>query len=314
MKALAIATIVASTTAAAMAQDMIAGGGGVLVDPDFGLTLQTPSGFEAEMVGQTPDGVVLITVSTPDPGLPAEDPSGKICDITFQYQPAYGQGDQAWVNSLVDGTGFYEQMARDVVIPGTVESTMGFTHHGASAHLFRGQGDAGASFQVAAIPSPEGFALLVCTSSNADADWDKVSPLIDALTIPGQPRDHLVAGGACTAEVAATGEQLADIGQDRPAAGTIAALDGERERIAALCGGIDADALMDEAVAQAGAQAGYRELRYAALARIGSDLLSAEQHEALEGGRAEVVATSDAATGERYVRYMHFIVGLRSLE
>ena len=137
MKVFAAISLSIAMTGAALAQDEARGP--VLVDPDFGLTFETPVGFTAEMVGQTPEGLVTITVATDDPDLPPIDTSGNLCDITFQYDPAYGQGDQAWVNSLVDGTGFYENMAEQVPVPGTIEDSEHFSHRGSSAHRFDGQ-------------------------------------------------------------------------------------------------------------------------------------------------------------------------------
>lgn len=312
MKALAVVSLSVAMTGTALAQD--AARGPVLVDPDFGLTLETPAGFGAELVGQTPDGLVLMTVSSENPDLPALESSGDLCDISFQYDPAYGQGDQDWVNSLVDDTGAYERMAQEVTVPGTIEGGRDFTLHGSSSHRVHGQHELGGAFTVAVIPSPSGYVTLSCISAEVDTDWDKIEPLVEAITIPGQPRDHLVASGRCDADMTTIRNQLEQAGSAPFERRTIAALDGERERIAGQCGGVDADAVMDAAMAEAGYEGSYRSLRYDALSRIGWDLLTQEQHEALDGGRQQVVATSDEGTGERYVRYMHFIVGLRSLD
>lgn len=306
MKGLAVLSFVAAFTGTVSANDQ------VLVDPDFGLTFETPDSFEADLVGQTPEGLVLITVSTTDPALPAVDPGGNICEITFQYDPAYGRGDQDWVNSLFEETGAYEQMADTVPVPGTTESGEDFIHRGSASYRVYGQHEQGGPFTVATIPTPMGFALLTCASSNAEIDWTSVDPIIDAVTVPGQNRDHLVADGPCEADTDALfalldGTRIGSL--DRS---TIAALDGSRKDIAETCGGVHADAILDQAVAKAGHKGTYRDLRYKALAQIGSDLLTDEQHAALDGGREQVVALNDEATGDRYVQYMHFIVGLRS--
>jgi hypothetical protein len=311
MKVLAAISLSATMTGAALAQEAR---GPVLVDPDFGLTLETPAGFDAELVGQTPEGLVVITVSSDHPDLPAFDPSGDLCDISFQYDPAYGQGDQAWVNRLVDDTGAYERMAQEVVVPGTIQGGKDFTLHGSSSHRVHGQHELGGAFTVAVIPSPSGYVTLSCIGAGADTDWSLIDPLIEAITIPGQPRDHLVASGGCDGDMTAVRSQLEQAGAGPLDRQTIAALDGERERIAGQCGGVGADAVMDEAMTEAGLEGSYRSLRYDALAQIGSGLLTVEQHEALDGGRQQVVASADVRTGERYVRYMHFIVGLRSLD
>lgn len=311
MKALVALSFVMLANSAAFAQDSV--GGPILVDPDFGLTFETPAGFEADMVGQTPEGLVLITVSTTNPGLQAVDANVDLCDITFQYNPAYGQGDQAWVNALVDGTGFYETMAKEVIVPGTVESSVHFDHRGSSAHQFFGTAEMGAAFTVAAIPSPEGFVLVTCVSEEPLSGWDMIDPVIAAITLPGQQRDHLVARGSCKADFTAIRTRLEQTGAEPFTAETIAALDSERNRIAEACDGFHAETIMDDAMAEAGLSGSYRTLRYDALARIGADLLTDEQHAALDEGRLQVVATSDEATGERYLRYMHFIVGLRSI-
>jgi hypothetical protein len=312
MNAFAAITLFVTTTSAAFAQDMVRGP--VLVDPDFGLTLETPARFDAELVGQTPEGLVVITVSSNNPNLPAFDPSGDLCDISFQYDPAYGQGDQAWVNSLVDDTGAYERMAQEVVVPGTTEGGKDFMHNGSSAHRVHGQHEAGGAFTVAVIPSPSGYVTVSCISTDPEVDWGPIDPLIAAVTMPGQPRDHLIASGSCDADLTAISNAYERAGMAPFDPQTISALDGARDRLAAQCGGVAADAIMDEATAKAGYDGSYRTLRYDALARIGSDLLTEEQHEALDGGRAQVVATGDEGTGDRYVRYMHFIVGLRSLD
>lgn len=312
MKVLAAISISVVMTSAALAQHEARGL--VLVDPDFGLTLETPAGFDAKLVGQTPEGLVTITVSSDSPDLPAFDPSGELCDISFQYDPAYGQGDQDWVNSLTDDTGAYERMAQEVIVPGTIEDGQDFTLHGSSSHRVHGQHELGGAFTVAVIPSPSGYVMLSCISAKADTDWGLIDPLVEAITIPGQPRDHLVASGSCGGDMTVIRSQLERAGAAPFDRQTIAALDGERERIAGHCGGVDADAVMDDALAKAGHEASYRSLRYDALAQIGSDLLTDEQHVALDGGRVQVVATSDEGSGERYVRYMHFIVGLRSLD
>lgn len=314
MKALVILSVFAAATTGALAQTTATGSGKVLVDPDFGLTLETPSGFDAELVGQTPDGLVLMTVSTTNPDLPASDPGGNLCDITFHYDPSYGQGDQNWVNSLVDNTGFYEEMGQTVIIPGTLESSEHFSHRGSSSHQYYGQHELGGAFTVAAIPTPEGFVLVSCISAQPVTDWDAVAPVIDAITVPGQQRRHLVPKGQCEADISALGAKLESAGGTPFGAETIAALDAERDRIVASCDGLHADALMDQAIAEAGHNGSYRALRYDALAQIGSDLLTEEQHEALDGAMQQVVETSDAATGDRYLKYMYFIVGLRSLE
>ena len=312
MKVLAAISLSVAMTSAALAQDEA--GAPVLVDADFGLTLETPAGFDAELVGQTPEGLVVITVSTDNPALPAFDPSGDLCDISFQYDPAYGQGDQDWVNRLVDDTGAYERMAQEVVVPGTIEGSVGFTLHGSSSHRVHGQHELGGAFTVAVIPSPSGYVTLSCISEKADADWSLIDPLVEAITIPGQPRDHLAASGRCDGGMTVVRSQLKQAGPPPFDRQTIATLDEERERISGQCGGVDADVAMDAAMSEAGYEGDYRSLRYDALAQIGSDLLTEEQHEALDGGRQEVVATSDESTGARYVRYMHFIVGLRSLD
>lgn len=312
MKVFAAILLCGAMAGAALAQDEARRR--VLVDPDFGLTFQTPAGFHAEMVGQTPEGLVMVTVATDDPDLPPIDTSGNFCDITFQYDPAYGQGDQAWVNSLVDGTGFYENMAEQVPVPGTIEDSEHFTHRSSSAHRFDGQLEPEGAFSVAVIPSPEGFVQLTCITKNTTLEPAKLAPILDAITMPGQNRDHLVASGRCEADVTALHSRLEHAGSGPFDAETVAALDAERKAIAAICDDLDADVLLDRAVAAAGYEGDYRSLRYDALAQIGSDLLTDEQREALDGGRIQVVATSDEATGERYVRYMHFIVGLRSLD
>jgi len=306
MKAfVALSFLAASTNTASGAEQ-------ILVDPDFGLTFETPYGFEAKMIGQTPEGTVLITVSTDNPDLPALDPSGDICEITFQYDPAYGRGDQRWVNSLFDKTGAYEQMADSVPVPGTTEGGEDFTHRGSSSYRVYGQHEQGGAFTVATIPTPMGFALLTCASSNAKIDWTTIDPVIEAITVPGQPRNHLVADGICEADIEALGallERNHAVPLDRP---TIATLDSHRNQIAEKCGGLNADALLDDAVVKSGRIGTYRDLRYEALAQIGSNLLTDEQHTALDGGRQQMVDLNDEATGDRYVRYMHFIVGLRS--
>lgn len=308
MKAFAVLSLLAATTAVASAEDQ------VLVDPDFGLTLETPEGFSAEMVGQTQEGTVLITVATSDPALPALDPSGNLCEITFQYDPAFGQGDQQWVNSLVDGTGFYERMTEEVIVPGVTEGGEDFTHRGSSSYRVHGQHELGGAFTVAAIPSPMGFVLMTCISTETEVDWAQIDPVIEAITVPGQPRDHLVAGGSCEMNAENLQSQLPEAGSGSLGPETIAALDAARDDIADRCGGLHADTALDEAMIGAGHDRSYRDLRYEALAGIGSDLLTEEQHVALDGGRDQVVATSDEATGDRYVQYMHFIVGLRSLD
>ncbi|KQT45728.1 hypothetical protein ASG47_12290 [Devosia sp. Leaf420] len=312
MKVIAAISMSACMTAAALAQD--GAHGPVLVDPDFGLTLETPDGFDAKLVGQTPEGIVVITVSSDNPGLPAVDPSGDLCDISFQYDPAYGQGDQDWVNSLVLDTGTYERMAQEVAVPGTIEGGKDFTLHGSYAHRVHGKHETGGAFTVAVIPSPSGYVTLSCISAEEKTDWNLIDPLIEAITIPGQPRDHLVPSGRCESEIAAISSQIGHAEGAPFDRHMIAVLDGERKRIAEQCGGIDADVVMDAAMIEAGHETSYRSLRYDALSAIGSDLLTREQHEALDGGRRQVVATSDEATGERYLRYMHFIVGLRSLD
>ncbi|WP_343315442.1 hypothetical protein AAIB41_11555 [Brucella sp. BE17] len=313
MKALVIISALAAATTGALAQTTATESRKVLVDPDFGLTFETPAGFEANMVGQTPEGQVLLTVATTNPALPASDPGGKLCDITFQYHPTFGQGDQDWVNSLADNTGFYEKMAQAVPVPGTLDSSKHFSHRGASAHQFYGQHELGGAFTVAAIPTPEGFALVSCISTQSDADWDAVTPVIEAITVPGQLRRHLVAVGGCGADLAALDALIPHAGRGTLDAKTIALLDAERAKIVTICDGLHAEAVMDQAIARTGHDGSYRALRYDALARIGSDLLTEEQHKALDGGRQQVVETSDEASGDRYVKYMHFIVGLRSL-
>lgn len=312
MKVSAAILLSVAMTGAAFAQGE--GRAATLVDPDFGLTLETPAGFDAELVGQTPEGLVVITVSSDNPDLAAFEPGADLCDISFQYDPAYGQGDQDWVNSLVNDRGGYEAMAQEVAVPGTIEGGEDFTLHGSSSHRVHGQHELGGAFTVAVIPSPSGYVTLSCISTKADADWSLIDPLVAAITIPGQPRDHLVASGNCESDMTAIRGQLENVGANPFDRQTIAALDRERELIAEQCGGVDADALMDAAMTEAGRKGSYRSLRYDALAQIGSDLLTDEQHAALDGGRVQVVATSDEDTGERYVRYMHFIVGLRSLD
>jgi hypothetical protein len=310
MKAVVVLSFFLASTCVTLAQSEP--GNRVLVDPDFGLTFAPPDGFTGDMIGQTPDGLVRITVAANSPDLPAHDPSGNLCDITFQYDPAFGQGDQDWVNALVDGTGFYESGMEGVVVPGTLERGTHFKHRGASAYRYEGQHEQGGTFAVSAIPSPEGFVLVTCASSAQISDWTVIDPVVEAVTMPGQPRDHLVASGSCNIDISAISTLVRDFA--RPLDGqAIAALDTERDRIAEQCDGLHAEAIMDQAMAQAGLGGNYRGLRYDALARIGSDLLTEEQHAALAGGRDQVVATSDGATGERYLRYMHFIVGLRSL-
>ncbi len=308
MKVFAVLSFVAAATGMASAQDR------VLVDPDFGLTFETPEGFEAEMVGQTPEGTVVITVATGNPALTALDPSGDICEIAFYYDPAYGRGDQQWVNSLFDDTGAYEQMAQEVPVPGNTEGGEDFTHHGSSSHRVHGQHEMGGAFTVATIPSPMGYVVLTCLSSEAEVDWSGIDPVIDGLTIPGQPRHHLVADGRCDADTASLQALLEQAGSGLLDATTITNLDAGRAEIAESCGGLHADRLMDQAMADAGRGGSYRDLRYEALAQIGSDLLTDDQHVALDGGRDQVVAINDEATGDRYVQYMHFIVGLRSLD
>ena len=310
MKAIMVLAFVSAATTAAWAQGMGSGPERVLVDPDFGLTFETPAGFTAEMVGQTPEGLVMVTVAAPD--LPTYDPGGDLCDVTFHYDPSYGQGDQSWVNSLVDDTGFYENLAQQVPVPGTVVSSEHFDHRGSSAHRFDGQHELGGAFAVAAIPSPEGFVLVACITSDPVMDPAAFASIVEAVTMPGQPRDHLVASGTCDADVTMLNTRLEDA--DALDAETIAVLDAERDTIAASCDGLHADAMLDEAVADAGYDGSYRSLRYDALAQIGANLLTEEQHDALDGARLQVIATSDEATGDRYVKYMHFIVGLRSLE
>jgi hypothetical protein len=307
-----ILTLLALGCGAASANPNIAEAGGVLVDEDFGLTLEVPAGFQAELIGQTPDGAVVINAA-----LAETDPANRVaadplCEIAFSYDPTFGQGDQEWVNSLVDETGFYERMAQESAIPGTVRRHLDFTHRGALAHRFFGELEQGGSFSVSAIPSPEGYVIASCVSSDPDRAWDDIVPLIDAITIPGQPRDHLVGNGTCDRDPETLNAQL---GKGRQLdADAIADLDAERISIAQECGFLNADALMDAAVAEAGYDATYRALRYETLAEVGASLLTEEQHAALDGGREQVVATADAATGERYLRYMHFIVGLRSLD
>lgn len=312
MKEIAAILLSVAMIGAAIAQDDARAP--VLVDQDFGLTLETPAGFDAELVGQTPEGLVAITVSSNNPDLPAFDPSGDLCDISFQYDPAYGQGDQDWVNRLVDDAGAYERMAQEVIVPGIIEGGKDFSLHGSSSHRVHGKHKLGGAFTVAVIPSPLGYVTLTCISAEPLTDWSLIDPLIEAITIPGQPRDHLVNSGSCASEMTAIRNQLEQAGAVPFDRQTIAALDAERERVSAQCGGVNADAVMDAAMAEAGREGSYRSLRYDALAQIGSDLLTDEQHAALDGGRMQVVATSDEGTGERYLRYMHFIVGLRSLD
>ncbi|SMQ61635.1 hypothetical protein SAMN06295905_0549 [Devosia lucknowensis] len=311
MKLLVTLALAASTTGAALAQDIEAGSERVLVDADFGLTLETPEGFDAQLLGQMPEGHVLIKVSADDPDLPPLDGADHLCDLTFNYDPNFGQGDQQWVNSLADGTGFYERMAEETAVPGTVESGEHFTHRGSSSHIFFGRHDLGGAFAVAAIPTTQGYALLTCATSAAEVDWDAISPLIDAITVPGQPRDHLAGTGTCEAELDVAEDDLDTFLGGSADRTLVAALDAERGRIADACGGDEADAVMDAALEQLGATETYRAMRYDALARIGSDLLTPEQHEALDDGRQQVVAASDEPTGERYLDYMHFTVGLR---
>nr|WP_314261600.1 hypothetical protein [uncultured Devosia sp.] len=305
MKAFAVLSFVAAATSMAAAQDQ------VLVDSDFGLTFETPEGFEATMVGQTPEGAVVISVGTSNPALPALEPDGDVCEISYHYDPAYGRGDQQWVNSLFDNTGAYERMAQEVEVPGTIEGGEDFTHRGSSSHRVYGQHELGGAFSVTTIPSPMGYVMLNCVSSEVEVGWSGIDPVIDGITAPGQPRDHLVADGSCNVDT----DALVSLTVGGPLdATTIATLDGGREAIAESCGGLHADALMDEVMASAGHDGSYRDLRYEALARIGSDLLTEEQHVALDGGRDQMVVGNDEATGDRYVQYMHFIVGLRSLD
>lgn len=312
MKTGLAATVLLLGCGTAAANPNLAGAGAVLVDEDFGLTLEVPAGFEAELIGQTPEGAVVIMAALVEPDTTDTVATDYLCEIAFSYDPAFGQGDQAWVNSLVDGTGFYDRMAQESLIPGTVQSNTDFIHRGASAHHFLGELDQGGSFSVAAIPSPQGYVIATCASSHPDREWDDVVPLIEAITMPGQPRDHLVADAACKTDL---GVLEAHLGRGLPLdAADVSALDAERVAIADECGFLNADALLDNAVDQAGHGQTYRELRYDALAEIGASLLTDEQHAALDGGREQVVATSDAATGERYLRYMYFIVGLRSLD
>ncbi len=308
MKVFAVLTFVAAVTGMAAAQDQI------LVDPDFGLTFETPEGFEAKMVGQKPEGTVLITVAASNSDLPPLDPSGDICEIAFYYDPAYGQGDQQWVNSIFDDTGAYEQMATQVPVPGTTEGSEDFTHRGSSSYRVYGQNEIGGAFTVATIPSPMGYVVLSCVSSNADADWSGIDPVIDGITMPGQPRNHLVAGGPCDMDTTSLEALLEKAESGLLDAATIAALDTGRAEVANNCGGLHADALMDKLMAEADRNGSYRDLRYKSLAQIGSDLLTEEQHVSLDGGRDEMVAINDEASGDRYVQYMHFIVGLRSLD
>lgn len=311
MKVVVVLSLVAATVSAALAQSEPVRP--VLVDPDFGLTFATPQGFMGKMIGQTPDGLVRITLATTDANLPSLDPSGDLCDITFQYDPSFGQGDQDWVNALVDATGFYESGMDGVVIPGVIERGVPFKHRGASAYRYEGQHEQGGTFAVSAIPSPEGFVLVTCASAAQIEDWSVIDPAIDAVTIPGQPRDHLVASGQCDADTQALADLFGQVEARRPDADTIAGLDAERSKIAAQCDGLHADSMLDGAMREAGIKGTYRSMRYDALAQIGSDLLSDEQHAALDGGRDQVVASADEGSGDRYLRYMHFIVGLRSL-
>lgn len=297
---------------AVSANPNIAEAGDVLVDEDFGLTLEVPAGFEAELIGQMPDGAVVISAAPAKPEPARTNAADPLCEIAFRYDPAFGQGDQEWVNDLVDETGFYDRMAQDSPIPGTVRSHSDFTHRGALAHRFLGELDEDGSFSVSAIPSPQGYVIASCVSSDPDRAWDDIVPLIDAITIPGQPRDHLIGDAVCERDPEALNDHLA---KSRPLdADAIAGLDAERIAIAQQCGFLNADAMMDAAVSGAGYNATYRAVRYEILAEIGAGLLTQEQHAALDGGREEVVATADSATGERYLRYMHFIVGLRSLD
>lgn len=307
-----VMTLLALGCGAALANPNLAGAGEVLVDEDFGLALEVPDGFEAELIGQTSEGAVVITAGLVEPDTTDTVATDYLCEIAFHYDPTFGQGDQAWVNSLVDGTGFYDMMAQESLIPGRVLSNADFSHRGASAHRFLGELDQGGSFSVSAIPSPEGYLLASCASSNPDRDWEDVIPLIEAITVPGQPREHLTADGACNVDRGAIDAQLESGGTLDATA--ISALDVQRNALAEDCGFLTADALLDEAVGEAGHSVSYRELRYGALAELGASLLTDEQHAALDGGREEVVAMSDAATGERYLRYMYFIVGLRSLD
>lgn len=312
MRVIAVLWLCAATTYAAVGQDQVQQP--VLIDPDFGLTLATPDGFDARLIGQTPDGLVSITVTASDPELPALDPSGDLCDITFQYDPSFGQGDQAWVNAHVEGTGFYERAIEEVSVPGTVESGRHFSHRGASGYRYEGQHELGGTFAVAAIPSPEGFVLVTCLSAAQVSDWDVIDPVIDALTVPGQPRGHLVASGRCDSDVSAIQTLFEGTDGGLLAPKTIAALDVERNGLAEQCGGLHAEDTMDEATANAGYDSTYRGVRYDSLAQIGSDLLTQEQHQALDDAREQVVETSDEGSGDRYIRYMQFIVGLRSLD
>lgn len=305
--------IITTLTGATLAQDSATSPSPVVVDPDFGLALDTPEGFAAEMIGQTDDGYVMIAVSETPPNLTPFD-GESLCEITFSYDPAFGQGDQAWVNSLVDGTGFYDAMAQEVIIPGTVEHHEDFTHNGASSHRFVGRHDAGGSFLVSAIPTPMGFALVTCASTEPDQTWEQVQPMIDAIVVPGQPRDRLVPDSTCSADATTLPAMLERIEPDAIDKATILALDAERQRFLDLCGPLHADDIMDTGLADAGFSGTYRDFRYAAISTLGADLLTDEQNAALAEARSQVEATADTGTGERYMRYMHFIVGLRSLD
>jgi hypothetical protein len=311
MKAVAVLAFALATTAPAFAQEPVRGP--VLVDPDFALTYAPTPGFEAELVGQLPDAFPTIAVTTTNPDLPAIDPSGVLCEISFEYYPTFGQGDQAWVNSLVDGTGFYERGVDEVPVPGTTEGGTHFTHRGASSHRYEGQHELGGSFAVSAIPTPEGFALVTCASAAEVDDWSALEPMVEAITVPGQPRDHLIANGQCDADISEI-DAIFETARGNLDGLAIVALDEQRAALARQCDGLHADAIMDEATQKAGHDAPYRTLRYNTLADIGSELLTDEEHAALDGGREEIVATSDTPSGERYLRYMHFMVGLHSLD
>lgn len=124
----------------------------------------------------------------------------------------------------------------------------------------------------------------------------------------------LVAGGPCDMDTTSLEALLEKAESGLLDAATIAALDAGRAEVANNCGGLHADALMDKLMAEADRNGSYRDLRYKSLAQIGSDLLTEEQHVSLDGRRDEMVAINDEASGDRYVQYMHFIVGLRSLD
>lgn len=157
-------------------------------------------------------------------------------------------------------------MAVEVEVPGTIEGGEDFTHRGSSSHRVHGQHDLVGAFSVTTIPSPMGYVMLNCVSSAAEVDWSGIDPVIAGITAPGQPRDHLIAAGSCDSDTDALARLIGNGPLD---ATTIATLDGGRETIADSCGGLHADALMDEVMTTAGLDGSYRDLRYDALAQIG---------------------------------------------